>query len=222
MTTYSAVRTTGIYCRPGCGAKPRAENIPFTAPYDWAAMAELLRQSAIPGAESVVDNVYRRTIMLDGAPGMLEIGPGGADHLLLRAHLPYWEGVIHVVARAARLVGVDVDPVAARAALAGDPVLGPLVRERPGRAGAGAVDGVRDRGRHDWRRPWPPARNHTGSTPRRGSTSRCVKGDRDAFPATDPAPTDPDRWRPWRSLATVHLRLRDTHPAARSPRCGRR
>jgi AraC family transcriptional regulator of adaptative response / DNA-3-methyladenine glycosylase II len=38
----------------------------------------------------------------------------------------------------------------------------------------------------------------------------------DAFPATDPAiqravlalDADPDRWRPWRSLATAHLLLR--------------
>lgn len=27
MTTYSAVVTTGIYCRPGCGAKPLAKNV---------------------------------------------------------------------------------------------------------------------------------------------------------------------------------------------------
>jgi AraC family transcriptional regulator of adaptative response / DNA-3-methyladenine glycosylase II len=27
VTTYSAVVTTGIYCRPGCGSKPLAENI---------------------------------------------------------------------------------------------------------------------------------------------------------------------------------------------------
>ena len=26
MTTYSAVVTTGIYCRPGCGAKPLTHN----------------------------------------------------------------------------------------------------------------------------------------------------------------------------------------------------
>lgn len=26
MTTYSAVVTTDIYCRPGCGARPHAEN----------------------------------------------------------------------------------------------------------------------------------------------------------------------------------------------------
>jgi AraC family transcriptional regulator of adaptative response / DNA-3-methyladenine glycosylase II len=41
-------------------------------------------------------------------------------------------------------------------------------------------------------------------------------GARDAFPATDPTVrrtvnalgADPQRWRPWRSLATVHLLLR--------------
>src|SRR5262249_55546654 len=27
VTTYSAVVTTGIYCRPGCGARPLAENV---------------------------------------------------------------------------------------------------------------------------------------------------------------------------------------------------
>jgi AraC family transcriptional regulator of adaptative response / DNA-3-methyladenine glycosylase II len=83
--------------------------MPFSAPYDWPAMLAALAADAVPGVESVVDGVYRRTIVLDGAPGLLEIGPGGADHLLLRAHLPYWEGVIHVVERAARLVGADRD-----------------------------------------------------------------------------------------------------------------
>lgn len=81
--------------------------MPFEPSYDWPAMLDALRVSAVPGVESVVDGVYRRTIVLDGDPGMLEIGPGGDDHLLLRAHLPYWEGVIHVVERAARLVGID-------------------------------------------------------------------------------------------------------------------
>jgi AraC family transcriptional regulator of adaptative response / DNA-3-methyladenine glycosylase II len=27
MTTFSAVMTTGIYCRPGCGGRPNAENV---------------------------------------------------------------------------------------------------------------------------------------------------------------------------------------------------
>ncbi|MFG1909000.1 AlkA N-terminal domain-containing protein [Kribbella sp. NPDC048928] len=106
--------------------------LPFTPPYDWEAMCAFLGERAIPGVESVVDGVYRRTISLDGAPGMLEIGAGGDDYLLLRAHLPYWEGVIHVVDRAARLVGLDCEPVRARAELSADPVVGPLVAARPG------------------------------------------------------------------------------------------
>jgi AraC family transcriptional regulator of adaptative response / DNA-3-methyladenine glycosylase II len=77
--------------------------MPFRAPYDWPAIAALLAQRAVPGVESIEDAVYRRTISLDGAPGVLEISAGGTDHLLLRAHLPYWEGLIHVVQRASRL-----------------------------------------------------------------------------------------------------------------------
>ena len=37
MATFSAVRTTGIYCRPGCGARPRAENV---VTFELAAAAE--------------------------------------------------------------------------------------------------------------------------------------------------------------------------------------
>ena len=106
--------------------------MPFTPPYDWDATARFLAERAIPGIESVQDGVYRRTIMLDGSPGVLEIGPGGPDHLMLRAHLPYWEGVIHVAERASRLAGLDLDPGAASAQLAGYPVIGPLVSAHPG------------------------------------------------------------------------------------------
>ncbi|WP_025356953.1 bifunctional transcriptional activator/DNA repair enzyme AdaA [Kutzneria albida] len=114
--------------------------MPFTAPYDWDAVLGLLAARAVPGVESVEAGTYRRTITLDGAPGMVEIGAGGADHLLLRAHLPYWEGVIHVVERAGRLVGVDQDTAAAAAHLAGDPLLGPLIAARPGLRVPGAWD----------------------------------------------------------------------------------
>ena len=106
--------------------------MPFTPPYDWDAMIAFLARNAVPGVESVVDGVYRRTIALDGDPGLLEISPGGVDHLLLKAHLPYWEGVIHVVERASRLVGLETEPVLAAAQLAGDPVIGPLIEARPG------------------------------------------------------------------------------------------
>ncbi|WP_344111037.1 DNA-3-methyladenine glycosylase 2 [Kribbella alba] len=106
--------------------------MPFTPPYDWDAMVGSLARTAVPGVESVEDGVYRRTIALDGDPGLLEIGPGGSDHLLLKAHLPYWEGAIHVVERASRLVGLEAEPLLAAAQLAGDPVIRPLIEARPG------------------------------------------------------------------------------------------
>jgi AraC family transcriptional regulator of adaptative response / DNA-3-methyladenine glycosylase II len=81
--------------------------LPFRPPFDWDRVVGFLADRAVPGVEWVQDRVYRRTISLDGGPGVLEVHPGGEDHLLLRAHLPYWEGLIHVVGRAGRMVGID-------------------------------------------------------------------------------------------------------------------
>ncbi|MEU4190866.1 AlkA N-terminal domain-containing protein [Kribbella sp. NPDC026611] len=106
--------------------------LPFTPPLNWEAMTEFLAAHAIPGVESVQDLTYRRTISLDGEPGVLELGPGGEDYLLLRAHLPYWEGVMHVVDRAARLVSLHCEPVRAWTHLSNDPEFATLVEARPG------------------------------------------------------------------------------------------
>jgi AraC family transcriptional regulator, regulatory protein of adaptative response / DNA-3-methyladenine glycosylase II len=81
--------------------------LPFQSPFAWDSVVGFLAERAVPGVASVHDRVYRRTISLDGGPGVLEVHPGGADHLLLRAHLPYWEGLIHVAGRAGRMVGTD-------------------------------------------------------------------------------------------------------------------
>jgi AraC family transcriptional regulator of adaptative response / DNA-3-methyladenine glycosylase II len=106
--------------------------LPVTPPYDWGGMLAFLAAGAIPGVESVDGEVYRRTITLDGGSGMLEVHPGGPDHLLLRAHLPYWEGLIHVVERVRYLLGLDIDPAPAVNHLATDATVGPLIAARPG------------------------------------------------------------------------------------------
>jgi AraC family transcriptional regulator of adaptative response / DNA-3-methyladenine glycosylase II len=106
--------------------------LPFAPPYDWGGVLAFLAERAVPGVESVHDDVYRRTISLDGGLGVLEVRPGGGDHLLLDAHLPYWEGLIHVVERVGRMVGIDTDVEPAVARLAADPVVGGLVAARPG------------------------------------------------------------------------------------------
>ncbi|WP_410670889.1 AlkA N-terminal domain-containing protein [Amycolatopsis sp. cmx-4-68] len=106
--------------------------LPFAPPLHWEALSTFLAERAVPGVESVHDSVYRRTISLDGEAGVIEVRRGGDDHLLLTAHMPFWEGLIHVVDRVGRMFGVDADTAPAEAALAGDPVLGPLLRARPG------------------------------------------------------------------------------------------
>src|SRR5262245_40555411 len=49
--------------------------LPFEPPFDWGAVAAFFADRAVPGVESVSDRVYRRTITLDGAPGVLEVYP---------------------------------------------------------------------------------------------------------------------------------------------------
>lgn len=63
----------------------------FRGQLDWDAMAAYFAARAIPGVEHVSDRTYRRTVMVDGDPGVLELFPGGDDHLVLRVHLRHWE-----------------------------------------------------------------------------------------------------------------------------------
>ncbi len=60
--------------------------------------------AAVPGVEHVTADTYRRTLLVDGDPGVIEIRPGSAEHLTLVAHLPRLEGLIHLVERVRRFV----------------------------------------------------------------------------------------------------------------------
>jgi AraC family transcriptional regulator, regulatory protein of adaptative response / DNA-3-methyladenine glycosylase II len=122
-----------------------ALRLPVAPDYDWAAVRSFLAARAIPGVEAVDGDTYRRTITVAGAPGLLEVSPGDAASpaggcLLLRAHLPYWEGLIHIVDRVARVLGTDADHAADVAAVRADPVLGVLPATRSALPVPGAWD----------------------------------------------------------------------------------
>lgn len=106
--------------------------LPFHGPLDWPALVAYLAPRAIPGVEQVEGDTYRRTITVDGDPGVIELFPGGPDHLVLRVHLPHWEGLIHIAERVRRIAGLDSDMATAGVHLGADPVIGPLVGARPG------------------------------------------------------------------------------------------
>jgi AraC family transcriptional regulator, regulatory protein of adaptative response / DNA-3-methyladenine glycosylase II len=84
-----------------------ALRLAFRGRLDWNVMLTSLRATAIPGVETVSGETYRRTIRIDGDPGVLELAPGGNDHLMLTAHLPHWGELMHIVARARRIANLD-------------------------------------------------------------------------------------------------------------------
>ena len=106
--------------------------LPFRGPLDWDRLVAYFAARVIPGVEYVSGSTYRRTIVIDGDPGALELSPGGDDHLLLLAHLPHWEELIHIVAGARRIANLDLDLDEPASQLADDPIIGPLLRTRPG------------------------------------------------------------------------------------------
>ncbi|MGE5596261.1 MAG: AlkA N-terminal domain-containing protein [Hyphomicrobiales bacterium] len=107
------------------------------------AFPELLRHRApraIPGVEVVEGGTYRRTILVCGNPGVVEVSDAGdGQNLLAVMHLPVLGTLIDEVQRCPRRVGLD-RPAAGDTQLVLDPLLGPLARARPGVRAPGAWD----------------------------------------------------------------------------------
>ena len=135
------------------------------------------RRRAIGGVEHVAGDTYRRTIVVDGDPGVLELLPGGPDHLLLRAHLPHWEGLIHVVERARRIFDLDADLDDATCAPRRRPRPSePCCAARPGPARPGNLGSVRDRRARHHRPAGERGRREHGHRPPRAAARHARAG----------------------------------------------
>jgi AraC family transcriptional regulator, regulatory protein of adaptative response / DNA-3-methyladenine glycosylase II len=93
---------------------------------DGRALLPFLAARAVPGVEEVVDGVYRRSLP-DGSVLQLRPGEDGVD---LDGPLPPAEAILRL----------DAAPDAVLERLGGDPLIGPLVREAPGRRIPGHPD----------------------------------------------------------------------------------
>ncbi len=116
-------------------------------PFAGAALLRYLGPRAVAGVETVGDGWYARTLDLPHGPGTvrLELGdvldPGQTALVPARFVLHDLRDTTAAVARVRRLLDGDCDPIAVADHFAGDPVIGPLVRRRPGLRVPGHVDG---------------------------------------------------------------------------------
>src|SRR5262245_51322744 len=117
-----------------------ALRLSYEGPLDWDAMLQYFAAHAVPGVEQVSGRIYRRIVVIDGDPGVLELYPDVRDALVLVAHLPHWSELLHLVKRARHIANLDLDLDEPIRALSRDPVVGPSLASAPGRRPPGTWD----------------------------------------------------------------------------------
>lgn len=110
-------------------------------PFAWESLLAFLAARAVPGVEEAVGGTFRRSLALPHGAAIVELADDG-DAVRCALALADPRDLGPAVARCRRLLDLDADPVAVDDVLAGDAVLGGLVRAVPGRRSPGAVDGA--------------------------------------------------------------------------------
>jgi AraC family transcriptional regulator, regulatory protein of adaptative response / DNA-3-methyladenine glycosylase II len=126
------------------GADARGEQVfrlAFRPPYDWGSLLAFLAARATPGVEEVVSGAYRRSFVLGGRHGIVQVARDRrAPALELRVRFPGARSLRRIVTRVRAMFDLAADPAAIVTRFRGDPLLGPLARARPGLRVPGAWD----------------------------------------------------------------------------------
>ena len=94
--------------------------LPYTPPYDWAAMSQFLAARATPGVERVDAAGYCRSLSVNGFTGSLAVAPmDGANALTVDVAIPDRALMPMIVERVAAMFDVDHDPAAITRSLGG-------------------------------------------------------------------------------------------------------
>jgi AraC family transcriptional regulator of adaptative response / DNA-3-methyladenine glycosylase II len=114
--------------------------LPAREPFDGQALLDFLGARAIAGVEEVTDGSYRRSLALEHGGGLVALTPE-AKGVRCELRLDDLRDLTAAVARCRRLLDLDADPMSVASQLEHDPVIGELVRARPGMRVPGCVDG---------------------------------------------------------------------------------
>jgi AraC family transcriptional regulator of adaptative response / DNA-3-methyladenine glycosylase II len=117
-------------------------HLAYRPPFDWPAALGFLSRRAIDGVERVHGACYRRTIRLGRLTGTLDVAHDPATAaLVVTVAGPVARAADIVARRVRRLFDLDADVAAIGAHLALDPLMAPLVVERPAVRVFGGWDG---------------------------------------------------------------------------------
>src|SRR5204863_2804273 len=105
------------------------------------AMLSFLAARAIPAVEFVSGNGYRRTIAIGPHRGVIGVTPADKNRVDVKIRFPDMAALPQIIARVRRVFDLAADPDTISAHLALDPVLAPLVKQRPGLRVPGAWGG---------------------------------------------------------------------------------
>lgn len=117
-------------------------------PFQGRALLEFLSVRAVPGVEVADETSYARTLSLPHGHGTVRLelsdlpATTGVGQVSASFELSDLRDTSAAVERTRRLLDADCDPVAVADALGRDPLIGPLVRRRPGLRVPGHVDGA--------------------------------------------------------------------------------
>lgn len=117
--------------RSASPAGPLRLRLAVRDPFDGDALLDWFSARVIDGLETVADGVYRRAVRVDGETGSIALEPR-ADHVVLAVELPPATALGSIVGGARRLFDLAADPDAVDAHLSADPLLAPMVAQRPG------------------------------------------------------------------------------------------
>lgn len=114
----------------------------YRPPYDWESMLGYLSARAIPGVESIEGESYWRTVEVDGLAGSVEVRHlPERESLGVTIRFPEVKALPAIVRRVRRLFDLGADIQSIGGHLARDPLLAPLVAQRPGLRAPGGWDG---------------------------------------------------------------------------------
>jgi AraC family transcriptional regulator, regulatory protein of adaptative response / DNA-3-methyladenine glycosylase II len=134
--------------RRGAGGRAGADageavvlRLAYRPPYDWTHMQEFLAMRAICGVERVDAQGYTRTLACAGGRALISVRALAAeDALELRVAGAPPSALLPLASAARRVFDLAGDPARIGAELAADPLIGPLVAQRPGLRIPGAWD----------------------------------------------------------------------------------